>query len=502
MSGTVPNPAPPAAPIYFRCDAGSWIGLGHLIRSLALAHMLRPAFQAHFLVQNPEPGIVDQMKAANLDYTVLPETHNYYQEAANLRDGILAAGDLVVLDGYPFDTTYQEILRQKNILLVCIDDLQAFPFTADLIINQAGGVNPDQYRVLPHTRLCLGPEYALLREPFLKAAQHPRTLKPINRVLLNMGGADPHNDTCRILEDLIQLPTPIRVVVVTGSAYPFGAALSALVVGQPQIQVHRNLPAAAMCRLMQSCDAAILPPSSVSYEWCSVGGPLFLYQTAGNQAAMKSFLLQEHLAEPWENFGAFRDHPEAEASLQRQLHQQRKYFGGQSPKNLRSVFHQLYFGHLLTLSPARPEDMMILFEWTNDPAVRENSFSQSPIPLEVHKIWFENKIKETTCLFLIARVKGIPAGMIRYDLKQQQGVISYLIAPDFRGKSLGTIILQKGEAQLQKLHPEIRSIIGHVQQTNLASVISFQRAHYTPSHSIPPVKPGAVVFEKAVHGEG
>ena len=217
---------------------------------------------------------------------------------------------------------------------------------------------------------------------------------------------------------------------------------------------------------------------------------------------MKSFLLQEHLAEPWEKFGFFLNHPEAEASLGQQMQQQRKYFGGQSPKNLRAVFNQLYFGRALTLSPARTEDMMIMYEWANDPAVRENSFSQSPIPLEVHKIWFENKIKEAGCLFLIARVRGIPAGMIRYDLKQDRGVISYLIAPAFRGKSLGTILLQKGEAQLQQLHPEIRTLIGHVQETNLASITSFRNAHYSPSATIPPFKPGAMVFEKVLRDAG
>jgi UDP-2,4-diacetamido-2,4,6-trideoxy-beta-L-altropyranose hydrolase len=487
-------------PVYFRCDAGSRIGLGHLIRSMALAQMLRADFQVHFLIQNPEAGMAELLRADQLAFTALPETSDYLQEAAYLRDTILAAGDLVVLDGYLFDTHYQETLRQNEVLLVCIDDLQAFPFVADLVINQAGGVNPDRYQVMPHTRLCLGPAYALLREPFLQAARQERTAKPVTRVLLNMGGADPRNDTCRILENLVNLSPPMRVEVVTGPAYLFGETLSALAAKQPRVRLHRNLTAAEMCHLMQACDAAVLPPSSVSYEWCSVGGPLFLFQTADNQAAMQAFLLAEGLADTWAAFAAIGQHPEAGALLTRQLQQQRKYFGGQSPKNLRGVFNQLYFGRFLELSPARAEDVMHLFEWANDPAVRENSFSQTPIPLEVHKIWFKNKLKEESCLFLVARVKGLPAGMIRYDLKQNQAVISYLIAQGFRGKSLGTMILQKGEALLQKRHPGVCTIIGHVQETNQASVASFRNAGYTLSQTIPPFKPGTMVFEKEVRG--
>lgn len=482
--------------LYFRCDAGSRTGLGHLVRSLALAQMLQPGYAAHFLIQQPEAAIAGQLLAAGFAFTALPETRDYLREANDIQARILADGDMVVLDGYGFDTGYQQALRQKDILLVCLDDLQAWPFAADLIINQAGGVNPALYRALPHTRLCLGPDYALLRAPFLQAAQQERVLPGIDRLLLNMGGADPHNDTCRLLRELATLAPQLHVEVVTGSAYRYGDTLSALAAGQPRIRLHQNLSAEAMCRLMQSCQAAILPPSSVSYEWCCVGGPLFLFRTADNQAAMHAFLLQQQLAEDWANFGAFLLDPEVRNRIDRQLQQQRKYFQGQSPKHLRSAFNRLYFDRFLELRPAQPQDMMRLFEWANDPVVRENSFNQSPIPLEVHRIWFENKIQEKTCLFLVAWVQGIPAGMIRYDLKQNQGVISFLVAPDFRGKGLGTILLQKGEVLLRQLHPEVCLVIGHVQETNQASLSSFRKAQYLPSQTIPAYQPGTVVFEK------
>jgi UDP-2,4-diacetamido-2,4,6-trideoxy-beta-L-altropyranose hydrolase len=494
----VENTHPPLARIYFRCDAGRRIGLGHLVRCLALANMLHPVFEAHFLIQDPEPALANQITAEGFAFTALPQTDDYGPEALQLVAALFRPGDLVVLDGYHFTTSYQEILKQQDLLLVCIDDLQAFPFAADVIINQAGGVDPNRYNSLPHTRLCLGPDYALLREPFLQAARQVRPVKAVQRIFLNMGGADPHNDTCRLLQQITSLAPEWEVEVVTGSAFAFGEPLAALGASNPRIRIHRQLTAAAMCRLMQSCQAAILPPSSVSYEWCSVGGPLFLCQTADNQSAMRSFLIRENLADDYSNFAAFRQLPEAEAHAARQLKQQRKYFGGQSPKNLRGVFQQLYFGHWLELRRAGPADMLLLYQWANDPAVRLNSFNQSPIPLEVHRIWFENKIAEITSLFLVARIQGTPAGMIRYDLKESQGVISYLIDRNFRGKSLGALLLQKGEQVLRSQYPEITTLIGHVQETNLASVISFQKNLYTPSQTIPPMKPGAVVFEKRI----
>jgi UDP-2,4-diacetamido-2,4,6-trideoxy-beta-L-altropyranose hydrolase len=489
---------PPLATVYFRCDAGSRIGLGHLVRSLALAQLLQPTFQPHFLIRQPEPGIADQITACHFSFTALPATETYEEEARALSASFFRPGDLVVLDGYHFTTPYQQILKQQQVLLVCIDDLQAFPFVADVILNQAGGVDPARYLALPHTRLCLGPGYALLRGAFLQASQQERPPQPLTRLFLNMGGADPGNDTCRILQDIMAQAPDLEVEVVTGSAFAFGEALAGLVQRHPKVRVHQRLSAEAMCRLMQSCQAAILPPSSVSYEWCCVGGPLFLYQTADNQSAMRAFLLQEDLALDYAAFDTFLRQPDAATRAARYIAQQRKYFGGQSPKNLRSVFHRLYFDHWLKVSLAQADDMMVLYDWANDPAVRANSFSQSPIPLEVHKIWFENKIKDPACLFLVARVQGRPAGMIRYDLKDGHGVISYLIDRDFRGKSLGAVILQKGEAALRARHPEIHTLIGHVQEANQASIISFRKNHYTLSPTIQPHKPGALVFEKKI----
>lgn len=482
--------------VYFRCDAGSQIGLGHLVRCLALAQVLRPSFQPHFLVREPAPALAALVLTEHFQLTALPAKPDYLEEAAALCAFPFQPGDLVVLDGYAFTTSYQQVLKQHGLLLVYLDDLQAFPIPADVVLNQAGGLDPGAYQVPASTRLCLGPDYALLRLPFLEAAARDRHLPALERVFLNMGGADPGNETARILDQLHTGAPDLGVEVVTGSAYPFRESLEAWALAHPRVRLHQQLSAAEMCQVMESCQAAILPPSSVAYEWCCVGGPLFLHQTAGNQAGMRTFLLQQRLASDWDESGACLQQAFIGSGTEDQLQQQKKYFNGKSSKNLLSVFQELYFRHFLDLRPAKAEDVLTLFEWINDPAVRANSFSQTPVPLEVHKVWFAHKLKEASCLILIAQVKGLPAGMIRYDLKDHQGVISYLLDPAYRGKGLGSLLLEKGEQALRGLHPEVTTLIGHVQQSNPASMSSFEKNQYEHSASIPPFMPGSVVFEK------
>ena len=76
---------------------------------------------------------------------------------------VLKAGDIVVIDGYHFDTSYQRNLLEAKIKLVCIDDLHDKEFLAHMIVNHAPGVKSDKYLAPEGTQYLLGPKYALLR---------------------------------------------------------------------------------------------------------------------------------------------------------------------------------------------------------------------------------------------------------------------------------------------------------------------------------------------------
>jgi len=482
--------------IVFRADGNSQIGLGHLVRSLALAHLLKDEFSCYFAIQNPTPGIITQIAASGAVPVVLPQNFDYKLDAHYLREQVIIMGDVVVLDGYYFDFEYQQIIKKKEITLICIDDIQAYPFLADAIINHAGGINADNYQIQPHTRLFLGSAYALLREPFLIAAAKQRFVSAIKKIIINMGGADPENYTCRIVKQIISDHSYFSLEVVTGSAFSHQTALQELLEANPNITLHQNLDAEAMCRLMLSCDAAILPPSSVSYEWCSVGGPLFLHPIADNQQHIYSFLLENKLAFPFEELSPILNIPDPENLINEQIQNQKSWFNGQSRQKLLTVFYELSYHRHLVLRPVTEADSLLLFDWANDPEVRRNSFNSDPISLEIHQIWFRNKLQDPDCVIYIAEVNKIAAGMIRYDIVEQTATISYLLTQDFRGKGLGTLLLQQGLEALLVHKPTIEKAIGYIQEINLASISAFKKNHFEPNYTLPLIKPGSVIFEK------
>ncbi|CAA9278586.1 MAG: hypothetical protein AVDCRST_MAG95-3153 [uncultured Adhaeribacter sp.] len=469
----------PKPTILFRADGNSQIGLGHVVRSLALAEMLLPDFICIFAIQEPKEALARQITDSGCHIEILPFTSDYLREAKQLGQQFGPTAHAVVLDGYQFPAAYQTSLR-RYFKTVCLDDIHAIHFVADAIINPAGAVPEKNYLKENYTHLYAGPEYALLRAPFLAAARQIRSISNSSRFFLNLGGADPHNDTLRLLEQLISQPGVAQIETVVGSAYPFLTDLKDFAAQNPSVRVHRQLSAEDMCRLMQTCDAAILPPSTVAYEWCSVGGPLFLYRTAANQKNLEQFLLQHQLAFSYADLAATLPELTNNTKLaQDQLQKQRTYFDGKSSNRLRKIFHSLIYPDLLFLRKAQPSDLMLLFDWINEPAVRQFSLNPAPVPLAMHTSWYQHKLTDKNCFIFIAELRGVPAGMIRFDLSNQEAIISYLLAEEYRGKGLGVLLLQKGLQSFRMATTRFKTISALVQQHNIASVRAFEKAGFT-----------------------
>src|SRR5205823_4199042 len=98
--------------------------------------------------------------------------------------------DIVVLDGYNFNTEYQQAIKNKGCKLVVIDDLHAWHQVADVVINHAEGITSPDYSAESYTQFCLGLDYVLLRKPFLQPKTSIRKITSVKKVFISMGAAD------------------------------------------------------------------------------------------------------------------------------------------------------------------------------------------------------------------------------------------------------------------------------------------------------------------------
>ncbi|RIJ41972.1 UDP-2,4-diacetamido-2,4,6-trideoxy-beta-L-altropyranose hydrolase [Pontibacter oryzae] len=473
--------------IIFRADGNGHIGLGHVVRSLALAEMLRHDFGCVFAIQAPSAELQQQIRETCEGLIILPACEPDEERFEYELDAYIAEDVIVVLDGYHFATRYQQHIKRKGCPLFYIDDLQAFEIPADVVLNQAGGVDGSKYKTAEYTKLLLGPKYALLRPPFLKTASKKRVFPGgAIRLFLNLGGADPKNHTLEIAQELAKVEFISKVEIVVGSAYKHLTELKAWVTTNPTYGLHQNLGARELGRLMEGCAMAITSASGVAYEYASVGGLLYAMQTADNQSGLYDFLTNNGLAFTYEELSQLKSN-DIEQAFDEKVNIQRQHFEGGPGERLREVFKILGLMAGMKLREVTPEDMMLLFNWANDPEVRKRSFNPNPILLEGHSRWLQARLADERTKLYIAEVAGEPAAHIRFELKSSTATISYLIGPGFRGRGLGHVVLQKGTDRLVRQNPDLRLIEGLVQRDNIASVRAFEKAGFQygqpdPSH--------------------
>lgn len=184
--------APPTRrPVLVACEAAASTGLGHFVRSLALATELARHGAAVTVLLRPDAlaGPREEVRRAGLALAV-GSWDSLPQQART-------SGADVVVDSYLVDGAWlndlHEGLRNTGRRLVVIDDLADRDFTADLVVNQNLGAERLAYRGAG--RVLAGPQHALLRAAFpsgraaglATAAGLPDVPR---RVLVLFGGTD------------------------------------------------------------------------------------------------------------------------------------------------------------------------------------------------------------------------------------------------------------------------------------------------------------------------
>lgn len=97
----------------------------------------------------------------------------------------------------------------------------------------------------------------------------------------------------------------------------------------------------------------------------------------------------------------------------------------------------------MKLRDATYDDWKILLDWRNDLSTRINSFEQSEVSEQTHKLWFTNSLSNHYRKIYILEDNSIPIGSIRVDtLSIDEYLLSWSISPNQRGKGYGTKILE------------------------------------------------------------
>ena len=206
--------------VVFRVEGEPNIGLGHVMRCLALAQSLVTCGHVVFFFMSQRSQQFCVNRADWLGKILLiPETDK------NLEPGWLAKqctdlrADWLILDGYQFDQDYRHSLQCNSFKLAVFDDMNnSGALFADMVINGAMNAALHGYQLTaPKALLAIGKNYQVLRQEFLQLAD----IKWSDRESLSImfGGSDPQNMTIKVLQSLCNSNASMPIIIITGAAY-------------------------------------------------------------------------------------------------------------------------------------------------------------------------------------------------------------------------------------------------------------------------------------------
>ena len=279
--------------LLIRADAGPTIGVGHVMRCLALAQQWRAeGGRATFACSELPEVLIDRLRSEGCEVVVIDAAIGSLDDAAETLKLAQDLDAVVVADGYNFSVDYQRALHGEARNLMVLDDFgQIGSYSADMILDQNLGTTEDTYvDRRSDGRLLLGSEYVMLRREFLEAGKSRREVGPIVRnVLVTTGGADVGGLADKVLEVLDRVPESLYITVVIGGAGP-GKGVFEGRAPSSHHQVRQVENATNMAELMVEADLAVSAAGSTVWELAYLGVPAVLGVIAENQRVGASAL--------------------------------------------------------------------------------------------------------------------------------------------------------------------------------------------------------------------
>lgn len=281
--------------VYFVVHGSAHIGMGHIMRSLSLAEAFRERRHQVVFFSKYEPGIV-RIRKSGFPVCIIPDFDEkkkvkgfFYgnpeealQDAQYIWKQSSETADIIIVDSYNVTPKFFHILKKVSRYTAYIDDLNAFSYPVDFLINGSAAAMDMEYEKTQSARLLLGLPYNLIRNEFRDLP--PRQIKEkITDILLTTGNSDPCHMTEVFLDILVseRIFRDINFHVIIGSG--FDSEKLKVLNTWADLTVYFYEQPETLSIIMQRCDLAITAGGSTLYELAACGVPAIAFAYAENQ---------------------------------------------------------------------------------------------------------------------------------------------------------------------------------------------------------------------------
>jgi RimJ/RimL family protein N-acetyltransferase len=143
---------------------------------------------------------------------------------------------------------------------------------------------------------------------------------------------------------------------------------------------------------------------------------------------------------------------------------------------------------MIKLRRATRKDCRLIWQWANEPEVRAVSFAPEPIVYEDHVKWFETKLNNADCCIYIADDIAANSdlstvGQIRFDLQEEEALISITLDRKFRGQGRGAQIIELASRTFLA-SSDAKIIHAYIKKDNTVSLAAFKKAGFSSLKSV------------------
>lgn len=499
--------------VLLRCDGGPGVGVGHVMRSLALAEEATSRGHEVSLAGIVEGDLLTRAVAGS-GLFVHPVAGRL-GDSGDLPDrAVWDTHDVVHVDSYTVSSAVRESLGTGPVLSVMHDGHDGRR-SADLAIDPTLGAEatPAPEDAAWSVR---GGRWVPLRPAIRRlSGRHPdRSTGDRLDVVVVMGGADPAR--C----------APDAVAAVQAAATRAGVAVDVLVVASPETRDRLTAmterpgatvtvidPTPDLASRLAVADLVVSAAGTTVWELCALRTPMALVCVVDNQQTGYDEVIRRGMAaglgtpadlsaeETTTTLADLLGDPAARAELAETAD---RVVDGLGAWRIVSAWEALVTGarpaaqggtprHTaprdasgMSVRPATVDDADLLLEWRNDPTTRAASRTNEAIARADHMRWLEATLARDDRRLLVAADHAGPVGTVRWDREAPgEWEVSITVATTRRGAGLARPLLQAGERWLLEAADRaevdgLSTYLAVVHDDNVSSRRLFTGAGYLP----------------------
>lgn len=250
--------------VAIRADGGTKNGLGHIMRTMALAEELKKDFDVFYICSNKSEFDAGRKTILENGYSVYLDTE-------------YKTGNLLIIDMYGIDENYITMYRKQFDKIMYIDDLHKLKYyDCDILLNRNIGAEDIKYNIRKGGQILLGGKFCILRKEFCRSRKI--FSKSVKEVLITLGGSDVTNSSEELSKVISDFGFNVSIAIGAGFSYENKKRLEEI--KSDKIKLYYE---PIMVNMYEKCDIAISALGGSLFELCALGVPFVGLTVADNQ---------------------------------------------------------------------------------------------------------------------------------------------------------------------------------------------------------------------------